>query len=78
MFAKTNCLYLEVLGFLLEYERVADPGEDEADAWLESTASSTQRPFPTAVARRRLPLSWLVKMPPKMKYRDGRNSMVFY
>ena len=62
-------LPLKVLGFLLEYERVADPGEDEIDAWLESTASSTQRPFPAAVARRRLPLSWLVTVPPKKKYR---------
>ena len=59
----------QVLGFLLEYERVADPGEDETEAWLESTASSTQRPFPKAVARRRLPLSWLVTVPPKKKYK---------
>ena len=57
----------QVLGFLLEYERVAEPGEDEVDFWLESTAS--QRPFPKAVARRRLPLSWLVTVPPKKKYR---------
>ena len=58
----------QVLGFLLEYERVSDPGE-EIDAWLESSSSSTQRPFPKAVARRRLPLSWLVTVPPKKKYR---------
>ena len=57
----------QILGFLLEYERVAEPGEDEVDFWLESTAS--QRPFPKAVARRRLPLSWLVTVPPKKKYR---------
>jgi hypothetical protein len=59
----------QLFGFLLEYDRVAEPGEVETDAWLESTSSASQRPLPAAIARRRLPLSWLVKLPPKMKFK---------
>ncbi len=66
----------QVLGFALQYERRSEPSEYETDLWLESTSSSEGTlPFPYAVARRRLPLSWLAKLPQKQKFKLVRKEL---
>ena len=55
----------KVLGFLLQYKRVSEPGaETEVDTWIKERGC----PLP-GLAKRRLPLYSLVTLPPKDKYK---------